>query len=183
MMPTGAVNVSMLQLFGRSGADTDDLDIEVQRVVGERVVAVERHHVAHHGRYGEYPQALLRLRLKLHSLADLARALQGSLRDALHQRLVALAVALVRRERHHEGVAVLFPFQGLLQARHEIAVTLDVGEGLAAIGTVEHLAVVAFEGVVDQDYCVRRYLHRRISTLIGYAESLHNYSIGRASRS
>jgi len=49
VMPARAVNVSVLELLFRRGADADHFYIEVQRLVGKRMVAVKRHHIAHHG--------------------------------------------------------------------------------------------------------------------------------------
>ena len=59
--------------------------------------------------------------------------------------------------------ALGFALQRLLQARHEIAVTLDVGERLAARRAVEHLAVVVFERVMDQHHAICRNFHLRFS--------------------
>src|SRR5580698_8291696 len=156
-MSADTVDVAVLQLLGGRGPDADYLDIEVQCLVGQGMVAVERHHVADHRRDREYAQALVRLSLELHALANLARPLQRPLGNALHQRRVADAVALIRSERDRDRIAILLSFEGFFQARDNISMTLDVGEGLAAGGTVEHLSGVVLERVMDQYHRISRY--------------------------
>ncbi len=41
VVTTGAVYVTVRQFFFRSRADFEDFDVEVQRLAGERVVAIE----------------------------------------------------------------------------------------------------------------------------------------------
>src|SRR5271156_229485 len=159
MMAAGAVHVAVLELLGSRTAHLDHFDVEMQRLIGERMIAVEGDHIAHDRGHREYPHALVGLRLKLHALADLARALQGTLGHALHQRLVARAVALFGRQTHLDAVPLGFALERLFQAGYEIAVPLDVGERLAARRAVEYLAVVVFERVVDQHHAICRYLH------------------------
>ena len=57
------------------------------------------------------------------------------------------------------GAAVLLAFERLLQARHQIAVPLNIGERFAAGGAVEHLAGIVLEGVMNQYHFVRSYFH------------------------
>jgi hypothetical protein len=47
MMAAGAVHVSVLELLGSCIAYLDHLDVEMQRLIGERMIAVEGDHVAH----------------------------------------------------------------------------------------------------------------------------------------
>ena len=42
------------------------------------------------------------------------------------------AVALGGRHGDRDGIAVLLAFEGLLEAGNQIAVTLDVGQGISA---------------------------------------------------
>jgi len=57
MMAAGAVHVAVLQFFGGRLADTDDLNVEMQGLVGERMIAVGRDHVADDRGNGEQAHA------------------------------------------------------------------------------------------------------------------------------
>ena len=46
VMSADAVDMAMLQFFRRGFADADHLDIKMQGLIGERMIAVEGHHVA-----------------------------------------------------------------------------------------------------------------------------------------
>ena len=111
---------------------------------------------------------------------------QLALRHALHELLVALAVAFRRHERDLELVARALALESLFQSRDEVAMALDVGERIAARGAVEHFPLIILEGVVDQDHAVGGYFHDGISGLVEIA-SLHDYfavrAAGSASRS
>src|ERR1700688_2043661 len=145
-MAAGAVYVAVLQFLGRSLANADDLYIEVQGLVRQRMVAVERDHVADDGSHREQANAVAAPRLKLHTLLYLAGALQGALRYALNQRRVMHPVPILGRYHHGQRSAVLFALESLFQAGHEIAVALNVGERLAAGGAIDDGALVVFHG-------------------------------------
>jgi len=53
MMPAGAMHMAVLQLFRRRFAHAHDLHVKMQGLVSERMIAVERHHVAHHAGHRE----------------------------------------------------------------------------------------------------------------------------------
>jgi hypothetical protein len=114
------------------------------------MIAVERHHVAHQPGNSKQAHAVRRPRLELHALFDFAHALQRALRHALDQGRIMLAVAFLRLNGHRDAGAVLLALECLLQARHQVAVPLDVGQRFTAGRAVDHAAVIVFEGVVNE---------------------------------
>ena len=53
MVAAGAMYMTVLEFLRGCRANLDHLDVEVQGLIGERMIAVQRHHVADHRRYGK----------------------------------------------------------------------------------------------------------------------------------
>jgi hypothetical protein len=62
-----------------------------------------------------------------------------------------LAIAIGRRDFHRQLVTGALSFQLALESGHEIAMPLQVGEGLAVSGAVDDFARVILQGVVERD--------------------------------
>ena len=62
-----------------------------------------------------------------------------------------LAIPFRRRDFDSQLVAGALAFQLALEARHEIAMALQIGKGLAAGGAVDDFAGVILQGVVERD--------------------------------
>ena len=146
-----AVRVAVAKFFGLGFTRGDDLHIKGQRDARERVIPVEQHLVAFHA-YDRHDRRLpVRARLKLFAKLDLALDRQKRTRHALHLRRIAFAVGLGRRHvyaglRPRGDCAEL-----LVQPVDDLARAFEVGHGLAARGTVEHVTLGVTQGVVKGD--------------------------------
>src|SRR4051812_27289983 len=92
LVPTGAMHVTVGELFGSRVADVDDLDVEVERRAGERVIGVDGDVVALHVDDGDDGRAVLSLRLELHAGANVLNPGEGAARHLLNQPLVFLSI-------------------------------------------------------------------------------------------
>ena len=63
MMAAGTVNMTVGDFFFGRRAHISDLDVEVQRLSGKRMIAIDRDHVTGKMRHGHRARAVLRLRL------------------------------------------------------------------------------------------------------------------------
>ena len=109
----------------------------------------------------------LGLGVQLHPDLDVRNSFQCTPRDALHQRLVVLAIAVGGRNFHAQLVACGFALELTLQARNQIARAVQIGERLASRGTVECLTGVVAQRVMDQDDSVLGDLHGEAYWLTG----------------
>src|SRR5690348_11601908 len=148
IVPVRSVDVPMRQLFLRRLPYALDLDVEVEMLAGERMIAVESHHVALHVCDGHRSGACLRLRVQMHAWLNVLDAAQSATGNALHEALVVLAVAFRGRNPHADLVADVMTRQLPLQSRDDVAVAMQVGERLAGGGAVDDRARVVFQGVV-----------------------------------
>src|SRR5215212_2265229 len=105
VMPAGTVYVAVRQLFFGRGPYLGDLDVEVEVLPGERVIAVDRDHVTDDMRDRNGAHAVGRLRVELHADLDIADALERTARDALDQGLVELTVGVGGGDFHAQLVA------------------------------------------------------------------------------
>lgn len=157
--------MAMRELIFRRGAHAFDRHVEIELLTRERMVAVDRDHVAGDVRDGDRARALIRLGLELHADVDIANALEGTTRNLLHERLVVLAVPFRGRELDAHRIARRFAFERALEARDQVAVAMQIRERFAACGTVDRLALIVGERVVDENDCVLRNLHGRECTV------------------
>src|ERR1700704_5278945 len=140
MMSTRAMHVPVRQLLLGRIAYSDDLDVEVQVLARQRMVAVNGYHVTGDGCDGHRARALVGLRMQPHSDSNLCNPLQGAARHLLDELPAVLAIAIGRRDFHRQLVTGALSFQLALESGHEIAMPLQVGEGLAVRGGVGELA-------------------------------------------
>src|SRR6185437_16859277 len=125
-------------------------DLEVEMFARERMIAVERYHVTRHPRHGQRLRARLGLRVKVHAGAHILDAAQRAARHALYQALVVLPVAFRGTDPDADLVAGVAARQLPLQARHDVAVAMEISEGLAGSRAVDDLARVVLQGVVNR---------------------------------
>jgi len=83
MVTASSVHMPVGELFLGGGAYRGDLDLEVEVLAGERVITIERHHVATYLGNGDGTRALRRLRLESHADAYLADAFERAPRYTL----------------------------------------------------------------------------------------------------
>src|SRR6185295_563715 len=138
VMAARPVDVAVRQFFLGRGPHFGDLDLEIQVLARERVVTVDRDHVAGDLRDSHGAHAVRRLSVQLHAHTDVADALERPARHALDQRLVVLAVGVGRGNLHAQLVARGFACELALQAGDQVAVAVQVRER-RAVGGVELL--------------------------------------------
>src|SRR5882762_3243643 len=159
MVVAGAVHVPVRELRLRGCPHLGNLDLEVQALAGERMIAIEGHQVASDLGDGHGPHAVPGLRLQPHPHLEVREALEGTAWHALHESLVILPVAIGRRDRHLQLVPSVLARQLALETGYEIAMAVQVRERLAPGGTVDDIAGVILQGVVDADNLVPRDAH------------------------
>lgn len=155
--------MAVIQLFLRGGAHFLDGDVEVQGFAGQRVVAVDRHGVAVHGRHGDDLHAAAGLGVELHADFNGVDAREHVTRHLLDQAGVLVAIAVGRGDADLQRVTGDLAGEGLFQARDDVLVAVQVGQGLATLGAVDDVTCVVGQGVVDQGDAVLRDLHEELS--------------------
>src|SRR5205807_1644217 len=152
-------DVAVRELRRGGCAHSRDLDLEVETVAGERMIAIEGHQVAGDPGDGHRARAVPGLRLQPHSHREVREALEGAPWHALHESLVILAVAIGRRDRHLQLVPGALAGQLALQTGYEVAMAVQVREWLALGGAADDLGCVIVQGVVDADDLIVRDAH------------------------
>src|SRR2546430_16883526 len=100
MMAAGAVHVPVRELRRGGCAHPRDLDLEVETLAGERMIAIEGHQVAGDPGDGDRARAVPGWRLQPHSHLEAREALAGAARPALPARVALLAWAVARPRRY-----------------------------------------------------------------------------------
>src|SRR5258705_13625512 len=130
MVVAGAVHVPVRELCLRGCTHLGNLDLEVQALAGERMIAIEGHQVAGDPGDGHGPRAVPGLRLQPHPHLEVREALEGTARHALHESLVILPVAIGWRDRYLQLVPSVLARQLALETGYEIAMAVQVRERL-----------------------------------------------------
>ena len=142
--------------FGR--ADRDDLDIEMQGLAGELMVAVEGDFFAFDLLDREDAHAQVGLSVEAH--ADLRRVgAEGVERDQLEEFLAVFAVAELRRDEDALGVASDEAVDALLESRDDVLGAVEILHRAAIAGGVDDVALVVLQGVFDGDDGFFGYAH------------------------
>jgi len=102
-------------------------------------------------RDGYRTRALFGLGMQPHSDSNFCNPLQRAARNLLDEILAVLAVAIGGRDFDSQLVAGVLAFQLALESWHEIAMPLQVGEGLGVGRTVDDFPGIILEGVVERD--------------------------------
>lgn len=173
VVATFAVDVAVRQFFFARLADVGDLDGEVQRLAGERVVAVDGDVVALDLAHGHVDGALVVAALELHARLEVFHALECRARHHLDQFRVARAVAFLGCHVDLELVTGRAAFQCLFQARHDMAFAMDVGQRLTPVRTVDDVALVVGQRVVEGNGVSIGDLHEKILALEGTREDVN----------
>lgn len=74
MVAAGAVDVAVREFFLRGGAYFGDLNLKIQILAGERMIAIDGNHIADHLSDGDGSGTGIRLHLELHSCAHIGDA-------------------------------------------------------------------------------------------------------------
>src|SRR5690606_15238537 len=137
-----------LLLLGRL-ADVHYGNVEVQVLAGQRMVAVDAYRLVAGLDHRHQQRTALALGMELHARFDLVHALEQIARHVLDQRRIVRAVAFLRLDVDLQRVAGLLAGQCLLQARNDVAGTVEVAQRLRLGRFVDDLALVVGQGVVD----------------------------------
>src|SRR5215470_5596481 len=151
MMTAWPVHMPVGELLLGGGAHRCDLDLEVKVLAGERMIAIERHHVATCLGDGDGTRALRRLRLEPHADAYLADAFERAPRYALHELAVVLAVAIGRGNLQLHAIARTLSRQLALEPRDKLTVAMQIRKRLTVGRPVDHLAPIVTQRVVNTD--------------------------------
>src|SRR6516165_2382132 len=151
MVAAGPVHVPVRELFLGGRAHRGHLDLEVEALAGERVIAIECHEVATEVRDGHRTRTLRGVSLQPHADPHVADTLQCAPRYLLYEALVVFPVTIGWRDLHLQPVAGLATRQRALESRDEIAVTMQVREWLALGGAVDELTGIIAQRVMDTD--------------------------------
>ena len=147
-------------LIGR-GTYLANLNVEVQRHAGERMIAIDGHFVANDLGNHDGLLAKFTLCVELHSLFELFAAFDLIGRDNGDILRIMKAIGLLGSDADFEGVASLFAFHRLFQAGDDLPFALDIGQRFAANGGVDDVLVVIGEGVVENNNGAGGDLHKR----------------------
>src|SRR5690606_25096771 len=77
----------------------------------------------------------------------------------LNQLGIALAISVGGGHRYRERVAGRLAFQGRFQPRNDVTGTMQIGQRATALRSIDRIAVIIGECVVDADDFVFRGLH------------------------
>ncbi|SST08247.1 Uncharacterised protein [Acinetobacter baumannii] len=154
------MDVAVGDFLGVGLAHVDYLDLEVQALAGQRMVAVDGHVVAVDVADGDDLHAAVRSRgVELHAdfqFVDAFEHLAGQGRDQFG---AVFAIGVFRLDGDAQFVTDVLAFQGLLQADDDVAGTVQVDQRRATSGTVDDIPGVVGQGIVDGNRLVGRDLH------------------------
>ena len=137
------MNVPVGNFFRRRLAYVNDLHVKVQLHTRKGVVAVDDNIIALDALDHDSPDIALRiLGLESHSGLNGIDALKGRDVNLLKQLGLGLTVAVLWRNADLHGRSGSFANQSALQARDNIARTMQVAQGLGTFGTVNDVASV-----------------------------------------
>ena len=151
MMTAGSVHVAVREFFLGGSPHGGHFDLEVEVLARERMVTIERYHVARKLRDRDGTRTVRGLSLQVHPHPHVADTLERAARHALHELRVVLAVTFGRSDRDLQPIADGATRQLTLESRDQLPVTVQIGEGLVGDGAIDHLSRIVPEDVVDAD--------------------------------
>ena len=154
-----AMHVAVLQFFCRRLAYFRDFHFEVQRLAGQRVVAVHGDHVAGDVSDHYLTMAVFGFGVEAHALLHLGNALKSTAWHLLDKALLVDAVAVFWGNRDLQLLAGGLAFEFALEARDEIAVAVQVSERFGCAGLVQHRTACIAQRVDEGNDNVMRNLH------------------------
>ena len=137
-MATFAMDVTMSDFFLAGVTDVDDLDLEIQALTGQRVVAVDGDFVAVQIANGDDLHLAVRSGcVELHTYFQLVDAFEHAAAQRADQFGSVFAVGIFRFYGNRQFVTDGFAFQSLFQARNNVTCALQVDQRRAAGGAVD----------------------------------------------
>jgi hypothetical protein len=140
---------------------TDPLhgNIKSQAYSGKGMVAVQGNGIITDPCHYHYQVPAFCPHPELHSDLYFMRLLEFRFRHFVHERLVPGPISLVRFDDNGKLVPGTFAFQFLFKARNDLPGTMDIIEGLPAIGRVQDLTIFILESIVYGHNTVFTNLH------------------------
>ncbi len=161
IVTAGAVDVTVLFFFGGCVADFDDFHLELQRLTGKRVVAVDRDGLIIRFDHSHHSRTVRRLRLELSTDGNVNSVREIGSGNWLDQAWVVFAVAVLRSHFHCQFRTGFLPGQRLFQTRNNVPCPVQIGQRLPSFGRVENLAFFVGQGVINTDNFFISGLHNR----------------------
>lgn len=158
-MAASTMDMTVIQLFGRSSTDFNHFDIKVKVLTRQRVVAIDSDVAAIYGGNSDDLHAMIGLGMELHADFNGVYTLEHFLGHNLHQAFVFFAVAICRGNADLEAVTNLLAFEGIFKAGNDVASAVKVGQRLTANRTVDHCARVIGQCVFDTGHEIFCDLH------------------------
>ena len=167
VMTTFTMHMTVRQLFFGGGANVGDIDLEMQRLAGQRMVAVNMHLFVIDMRHGDIDNALWAMPLELHAGLDILHALECVARHFLDQFGMMFAIAFRGGHVHLKLIAGLTTDHGLLQTRHNLAAAVQIGQRFATVGTIDHLTLAVGQCVMKRGNGLVGDLHNILTVTVG----------------
>jgi len=142
MVAAGSVHVTVREFFLRRSANFDDLDFEIQMLACEWMIAVHSHRVTLDLRNRNGAIAIIGMSLKLHADFKRGGGAESGTWHLLNQGIILLTVPVGGCDADFQFIARFLALQLALEARDQVAVTLQENECIAAGGTIDHFARV-----------------------------------------
>lgn len=146
-MTTG-MNVPVSKFFGFSFANRDDVHFEVERFTSKGMIAVQLHRVFRDFHHGEHAHATRSLGAETHAGSDVFDG-QMLARHVYEEVILGKTVAFFRRDGNLDGVAFCFASKGFLQPGNQVAVAVEVFEGLTSFAGIDDVAAIVGELVMN----------------------------------
>lgn len=149
-MTTFAVDVAVCDFFFAGITHADDLDLEIEALASERVVAIDDHVIAFHIADGHDLHAAVRAGcMELHADFQLIDTFEHGAVEGGNQLRTVFAVGILRLDGDLDLITTLLAFEGFFQTGNDVACTMQVDQRRAAGRAVDHLTGIIGEGVVD----------------------------------
>ena len=137
VMAASTMDMTVIQLFGRSSTDFNHFDIKVKVLTRQRVVAIDSDVAAIYGGNSDDLHAMISLCMELHADFNGVYTLEHFLGHNLHQAFVFFAVAICRGNADLEAVTNLLAF---VFGHNDASLALFRKAGFTDWGTLPRIA-------------------------------------------
>ena len=131
------MNVAMFQLFCGSITNVSHLNIKVQGLSGQWVIAIDSDVVAIYFSNTHNLNTFRCFSLELHAYFDIVHALEHSAWYNFSQCRIVLTISICSIQGNVQLIANYFAFQCILQAGNDVLLTMQVSQWIAAFGRVD----------------------------------------------
>ena len=153
------MHVPMRNLLRICFAYIDDLNIELEIESGKGMIGIDADFIAHDGNDGCHAEALWSLCLETHSGNEVHPFRELVAVGFSHKLRNMFPVCVGCRDDFRDFIAGCFPLQRFLQPWYDIAMPMQVGQGLTPVTGVKDLSLDGGQLIVHGDDSVIFYLH------------------------